>query len=65
VSLDVSKTNHRELLLLAQRDGRGQISQYNLEGRETRRREIKLTWLREMGGGRSLQSQEEELEGED
>jgi hypothetical protein len=35
VSLDVSKTKHRELLLLAQRDGRGQISQYNLEKKET------------------------------
>ena len=31
VSLDFSKTKHREILLLAQRDGRGQISQYNLE----------------------------------
>jgi hypothetical protein len=38
VSLDVSKTKHGELVLLAQRDGRGQISQYNLEKKETWRK---------------------------
>jgi hypothetical protein len=33
MSLDVSKTKHGELVLLAQRDGWGRISQYNLEKR--------------------------------
>ena len=58
MSLEVSKTKHGSFELLAQRDWRGQISQYNIEREKQEEREIELTWLREMGGGRSLQSQE-------
>jgi hypothetical protein len=63
--LEVSKTKHRSFLLLAQRDGREQFSQYNLERErkegEQEERKLGLTWLREMEGSNSLQSQEEEL----
>jgi hypothetical protein len=69
MSLKFSKTKHRELLLLAQRDGRERISQYNLEKEKKERKQeegkLGLTWLREMEGNGSLQSQEEELKDQD